>query len=485
MSIPVLSLCIFIPLTAALLLAIRGPAADGVARPVALLATAVSFGISLGVTFSYASTGETFTEQAPWFPQAGINYVLGIDGLSVYMLLLATWITLVAVWLTPAHTERPRLYYGLMLVLATGMYGVFCAIDLVLFYIFWETVFIPIYFLMAIWGAEGAQKAALKFLIFMIVGSLVMLLGIVGVYFESTPHTFDLRVLSTESFGLGFQRLAFAAFFIGFAVKVPVFPFHVWLPDAYTLSPTPLTALMSAALAAMGAYGFWRIPVSVLPDGFNTFSWLIAVLAVISIVYGDLCATAQKDLKRMTAYASVAHMGFVMLGIAAANTLGLTGSVLQTFAHGIAMASLFFVVEYLVLIAGSRDTRQLRLLWAKTPLLASAFWLVMLGSFAMPGLATFPGELTIVLGTFQRYPIAALIALAGAIITAGYIFWVLSRVTLGNTGNVTPAPKDLAGKRLVSVVIFAVLLIAIGIFPVLVTGPIQSSVEALVTRIGG
>lgn len=485
MTVPILSICIFIPLAAALLLAVRGPAADTSARMVALVATATSFALSIWVTVAYAASGATFTEQMTWFPQAGIDYILGIDGLSVYMLLLATWITLMAVWLTPQQTERPRLYYGLMLVLATGMYGVFCALDLVLFYIFWETVFIPIYFLMAIWGAKGAQRAAMKFLIFMIVGSLVMLLGVIGVYFASTPHTFDLRVLSTETFELGFQRLAFAAFFIGFAVKVPIFPFHVWLPDAYTLAPTPLTALMSAALAAMGAYGFWRIPMSVLPDGFNTFSWLIAVLAVISIIYGDICATAQKDLKRMTAYASVAHMGLVMLGIAAANTFGIRGSILQTFAHGVAMAGLFFVIEYLLELAGSRNTAQIRHLLVRAPLLASAFWLTMLASFAMPGLATFPGELTILLGAFQHYPVAALIALAGAVITAGYIFWVLSRTTLGRTETVEMLPADLAGKPLASVGIFGVLLVAIGIFPVLVTGPIQSSVQTLVTRIGG
>ena len=482
---PILSICIFVPLVAALLLATRGPAADASARQIALAATSVSFALSLWVTVSYAMTGNTFSERAQWFPQANIDYLLGIDGLSVYMLLLATGITLVATWLTPAQIERQRLYYGLMLVLATGLYGVFCALDLVLFYVFWETVFIPIYFLMSIWGAEGAQRAALKFLIFMIVGSLLMLLGIVGVYFASTPNTFDLTVLSTETFERGFQQLAFAAFFIAFAVKVPIFPFHVWLPDAYTLAPTPVTALMSAALAAMGAYGFWRIPMAVLPEGFNTFSWIIAVLAVVSIVYGDLCALAQRDLKRMTAYASVAHMGFVMLGIAAANTLGIRGSVLQTFAHGLAMAGLFFVIESLTVLAGSRDTRHLRLLLVRAPLLASAFWVMMLASFAMPGLATFPGELTILIGAFQHYPVGALIALAGAVITAGYIFWVLSRVTLGRSEQSTPLPEDLSGQRLAAAWIFGVALVVVGVLPVLITGPIQPSVDALVMRIGG
>lgn len=451
-----------------------------------MAATSVSFTLSVWVAIAYATTGEQFSERIAWFPRIGVDYIVGIDGLSVFMLLLATSMTMLALWLSPKDIVRPRLYNGLLLVLSTGMYGVFCSLDLVLFYVFWETAFIPIYFLMSIWGEKGASKAALKFLVFMLAGSLVMLVAIVAVYLQSSPSTFDLAALSQSSFALPFQRAAFAAFFVAFAVKVPVFPFHVWLPDTYTLAPTPVTALMAACLAAMGAYGFWRIPMAVFPEGFQSFAWLIALLAVVSIVYGDLCATMQRDMKRMAAYASVAHMGFVMLGAAAANILGLRGSVLQTFAHGIAMAALFFVIDDVHRLTGSRRVDEVRRLMARAPLLAAAVWIAFLGSFGMPGLATFPGELTVIVGAFERYPVMGMVALAAMIITAGYIFWVLTKITLGvRVASDTPLTTDLAGRELASITILGAALIVFGLAPILVTGPIRSTVETLVARIGG
>jgi NADH-quinone oxidoreductase subunit M len=485
MSVPVLSVCIFLPLAAALLILIGGTSAERWGRPLALAACSASLAISVWVTIAYAADGTTFVERVSWFPQIGVEYYVGIDGLSVYMLLLATWVAVMALWLSPHDVPRPRLYYALVLILAAGTFGVFCALDLLLFYVFWETVFIPIYFLITIWGEEGASAAATKFLVFMIVGSLVMLLGVVGVYFAGDPRTFDLAALAEMTLDTSFQRLAFAAFFVGFAVKVPLFPFHVWLPDAYTAAPTPITAIMSASLAAMGAYGFWRVSMAVLPDAFRDYAWLVALLATFSVVYFDICATAQRDLKRMTAYASASHMGLVMLGATAANILGVRGSVMQTFNHGLAMAALFFVVEDLDELAGTRNVLHVSRLMAAAPLLAGAVWLTMLASFGMPGLATFPGELTIILGTFQRYPVFGLIAIAAMIITAGYIFWVLSKMTLGVKTRPLPAVEhDLSGRDLAASGVFGFLLIAFGVAPILISGPIQSSVEALVSRVG-
>lgn len=485
MTAPILSVCTFLPVAAALLILVGGTSAERWARPLALATCLASFALSIWVTIAYALDGSTFAERARWFPQIGVEYYLAVDGLSVYMLLLATWIAVMAVWLTPQGIRRPRLYYVLLLVLATGTFGVFCALDLVLFYVFWETVFIPIYFLITIWGEDGAQRAATKFLVFMILGSLVMLLGVVGVYFAADPSTFDLVELARMSLDPAFQRLAFVAFFVGFAVKVPLFPFHIWLPDAYTAAPTPITGIMSASLAAMGAYGFWRVSMAVLPDAFRSYAWLIALLATFSVVYFDICATAQRDLKRMTAYASASHMGLVVLGATAANVLGVRGSVLQTFSHGIAMAALFFVVEDLLRLTGTRNVLQVTRLMAVAPLLAGALWLTMLGSFGMPGLATFPGELTIILGAFQSYPVLGLIAIAAMVITAGYIFWVLARVTLGDKSLPLPSiERDLRGRELASVGVFGFMLISFGVAPILVTGPIQSSVEALVSRVG-
>lgn len=487
MRIPLLSLIVFLPIIGAVLLGVAGPRADRWARAIALGVLGACLAGSVYVAWAYSAFGTTFAERGSWVPSAGIYYILGVDGLSVFLLLLSAAMVLISVGLSAADLMRPRLYYGLWLVLATGLLGVFCALDLVLFYVFWEVVFVPIYFLIAIWGEEGAQRAAMKFLIWMLVGSLVMLLGIVAVYFAATPHTFDLVKLAQADFAVGFQRLAFAAFFVGFAIKIPIFPFHVWLPDAYTLAPAPLTAVMAACLAAMGIYGYWRVAMSVVPAGARAFGGLVAILAAVSVVYGDLCATVQRDLKRMTAYSSISHMGFVTFGAAAANVLGVRGSVLHTFNHGVAMAALFLVIEQLRVLGGSRDPRELSALMSRAPLLAAALWVASLGSYAMPGLATFPGELTILLGAFSEYPVLALLALAASIIMAGYIFWVLARVTLGTPaeGIADGLPADLGGTPLAVSGMLGISLLVLGVAPVLITGPAAQSVGRLVARMAG
>ncbi len=487
MGFPVVSATVFAPLVGAIvLLFVRGDD-EQLPRRIALVFTAIPLGLATVIfwAFNTRAAGFQFEEHHQWIPNIGISYHVGIDGLSVLLLGMTALLTFLGVLISRNITHRIKTYFGLLLLLEMGLLGVFSSLDLILFYVFWETVFIPTYLLISIWGGPKREAAALKFLIYMLLGSLVMLVGILLIYFKSglTPLSFDIPKLATTTIPLDIQRLAFAALLVGFAVKVPIFPFHTWLPDAYTEAPTVVTILMSGALAAMGTYGFLRLALPILPKGALAFGPVVAVLAVANAIYGDLVASAQRDLKRMAAYSSISHMGFATLGVMSFSVDGIRGASLHMFNHGIIMGMFFLCVGLINRHLGTREIGGIRAMLATVPTLGALFWFASLASFGMPGTSGFVGELWIFLGAYETRAVLAVIALLGAIIMAGYIFWMLSRISFG-TKPAESTALDIQWAERFALIVLAATIIILGFYPLLALSRIGPSVPHIVSRVG-
>lgn len=487
MSFPIVTTTILVPLLGAIVSFLVRTEDEVVLRRIALVFTAIPLGLATIIFwgFNTRAAGFQFVERYEWIPGIGVSYHVGIDGQSVLLLGMTALLTFLGVLISRNVTHRTKTYFGLLMLLEMGLLGVFSSLDLILFYIFWETVFIPTYLLIGIWGGPKRETAALKFLIFMLLGSLVMLVGILIIYFRSglEPLSFDIAKLATNNMPLEIQRLAFAALFVGFAVKVPIFPFHTWLPDAYVEAPTVVTILMSGALAAMGTYGFLRLGLPILPKGAAAFGPVIAVLAVVNALYGDLVASAQRDLKRMAAYSSISHMGFATLGIMSFTTDGIRGASLHMFNHGIIMGMFFLGVGLISRHLGTRQIGEIRGMLAAIPVLGALFWFASLASFGMPGTSGFVGELWIFLGAYETRPILAVIALLGAIIMAGYIFWMLTRVSFGMPPEGSK-PLDIQLTERFALLVLALTILVLGFYPLLATARIDPSIPHIVSRIG-
>jgi NADH-quinone oxidoreductase subunit M len=360
-----LSIILFEPLAGALLLLLVNKRNEQAIRWIANVVAFAGFAISIPLWFWYnpQDANYQFVERAPWIPSIGAEYFLGVDGFSTLLILLTTMMGAIAVlssW--TAITERVKEYYIFLLVLQTGMLGAFMALDFLLFFLFWEVMLVPMYFLIGIWGSANRLYSAIKFFLYTLVGSVVMLLGILALYFNykaatgSPTGTFDITAFQHFNFPAGLQWWVFLAFFLGFAIKVPMFPFHTWLPDAHTDAPTAGSVILAAVLLKMGTYGFLRFSLPILPDASHHFVPMIVVLSIIGIVYGALVALAQKDWKRLVAYSSVSHMALVMLGMFALNPVGITGSIVQQLNHGISTGALFLLVG---VVYERRHTREI------------------------------------------------------------------------------------------------------------------------------
>src|SRR5262250_222377 len=358
-----LSIILFTPLVGAFILLLVNKKDDNAIRWIANLVALAGFAISVPLWFWYnpASAEFQFVERAPWIPSVGAEYFLGVDGLSVLLILLTTMMGFIAVlssW--TAITERVKEYYIFLLVLQTGMLGAFMSLDFLLFFLFWEVMLVPMYFLIGIWGSANRLYSAIKFFLYTLVGSVVMLLGILALYFYNHQvtgvYTFDVTVFQKANIPYNLQWWVFLAFFLGFAIKVPMFPFHTWLPDAHTDAPTAGSVILAAVLLKMGTYGFIRFSLPILPDASRTFVPMIVALSIIGVLYGALVAMAQRDWKRLVAYSSVSHMGFVMLGMFALNANGLNGSIIQQINHGVSTGALFLIVG---MIYERRHTREI------------------------------------------------------------------------------------------------------------------------------
>jgi NADH-quinone oxidoreductase subunit M len=445
-SIPLLTIIIFLPLLGALAVAIAPATA---ARPLALGFALVTWVVSLFLLVGYLPRpGFQFVETVDWIPIFGIQYKLGADGLSVALVVLTTtlsWISILASF-KPIQT-RIKEYMISFLVLEVGLIGVFLALDTFLFYIFWEIVLVPMYLIIGIWGGANRIYATIKFVLYTLVGSLLMLVAILATayaYQAGHPatgwaHAFDFEALrayaGTGGFADGLQLLAFVAFFLAFAIKVPMFPFHTWLPDAHTEAPTAGSVMLAAIMLKLGAYGFIRFAVPLYPSAAETFAPVIIVLSLIAIIYGAIVALVQPDLKRLVAYSSVSHMGFVTLGIFVFTEQGLQGAILQMINHGLITGALFLLVGVIYERTHDRTIAKMGGLSARTPVYAAVFGFFVFASAGLPGLSGFVGEFLVLLGTFQANPYAAAVATFVMILAAGYLLYMYGRVVFGEVSD--------------------------------------------------
>jgi NADH-quinone oxidoreductase subunit M len=481
---PLLSLLIFVPVAGAVvLLAVRN--ADA-ARWIALLVSIAEIGLCIPLlsNFNSALPHMQFGESAPWISGWNINYRIGVDGISVLFVALTTLLTTISIMVSwTAIQDRVREFMVAMLFLEAGMIGVFVALDLFLFYIFWEAMLIPMYLLIGIWGGPNRLYAAIKFFLYTLVGSVLMLVAILAVYFQA-GGTFDVLTLMNYKFGQTFQLWAFAAFFAAFAVKVPMFPFHTWLPDAHVEAPTAGSIILAGILIKMGAYGFVRFSLPFFPDATLFYTPAIMVLSVIAIIYGAYMAFAQTDFKKLIAYSSVSHMGFVTLGLFALNSQGLQGGLLQMLNHGISTGALFLAVGVIYERTHTRLIADYGGIASRVPVYATFLMIITLSSIGLPGTNGFIGEFTIILGAFRFKAVYAVIASLGIILGAGYMLWLYQRVAFGTVTN--PHNEHLADmnlREMAAALPLVVLVFVIGIYPNAAFGLMQASTENLINHV--
>jgi NADH-quinone oxidoreductase subunit M len=469
-----LSIVTYTPALGALLLLLpplgRQPNA---VRWIANVTTFVGFLVSLPLWFWFDkdASGFQFVERGDWIPSIGVSYFFGVDGVSVLLILLTTLLGFIAVlssW--TAITDRVRSYYVFLLLLQTGMLGVFCSLDMFLFYVFWEVMLVPMYFLIGIWGGARRLYAAIKFFLYTLVGSVVMLLGILAVYFHSrsvpgleATGTFDLTRWLAMGVPANLQFWVFLAFFLGFAIKVPMFPFHTWLPDAHVEAPTAGSVILAGVLLKMGTYGFLRFSLPLLPEATRwAVPWMVA-LSIIGIVYAALVTLVQTDMKKLVAYSSVSHLGFVMLGMFALNPLGLEGSVLQMINHGLSTGGLFLLVGIVYERRHTRLIADYGGLAHVMPIYAVVSLILFLASMGLPLLNGFIGEFMILQGAFSANRAWAYWAVSGIVLGAAYLLWLYQRVFWGNvTHDENRHLTDLSARELATLV---VLCFWIGVYP--------------------
>jgi NADH-quinone oxidoreductase subunit M len=480
---PFLDVVIFIPLAGALALGFVPKGRDDLLRWGALAVTLIAFVVSLGVLFNFDmhDAGFQLGSKASWIPDWGVTYSTGIDGISLWMIMLTTFLMPLGVLASWTITSRLKPYFIFLLALETGMLGVFASLDMFLFYLFWEVTLIPMYFLIGMWGYGNRIYAAMKFFLFTLVGSLLMLVAILFLYFAAKGGpTFDYTKLLTLDLATGTQRWLFLAFFASFAVKVPLVPLHTWLPDAHTEAPTAGSVMLAGVMLKMGAYGLIRFGIPLFPEAAKEFAPIIMGLAIVGIIYGALVAAMQKDLKRLIAYSSVAHLGFVILGIFVGTVQGMSGGILQMVNHGLSTGALFLLVGALY------DRRHTRLIAdyggiaATVPIFAGLFLFVALSSLGLPGLNGFVGEFLVLLGTFFSYRWWVIPAAFGIILAAVYLLWAYQRVFHGPiTVEENRSIPDLNWREVAMLAPLVALIVFIGVYP----KPFLERIEPAATKV--
>jgi NADH-quinone oxidoreductase subunit M len=487
----VLSIILFTPLAGALLLLFVNKHKEDAIRWIANAFALAGFLVSVPLWFWYDSSNPAwqFTERAAWIPSIGASYFLGVDGFAVLLILLTTLMGFIAIlssW--SAITERVKEFYIFMLVLQTGMIGAFVSLDFLLFFLFWEVMLVPMYFLIGIWGGGRRLYSAIKFFLYTLVGSVVMLLGILALYFQyhatTGVYTFDVTLYQQMSVPIEMQRWVFLSFFLGFAIKVPMFPFHTWLPDAHTDAPTAGSVILAAVLLKMGTYGFIRFSLPILPDATHYFVPMVAGLSIIGIVYGALVALAQSDWKRLVAYSSVSHMGLVMLGMFSLNPVGMVGSIVQQINHGISTGALFLIVGNVYERRHTREISEYGGLSKVMPVFAAVFLIMTMSSIGLPALNGFIGELLILQGVFVHSRMWAAFAASGIVLGAAYMLWLYQRTMFGKIEN--PKNEKLLDLNLREVATYAPLLVLavwIGIYPAPFINRLTTSVNRVMARV--
>ncbi|MDR5682855.1 MAG: NADH-quinone oxidoreductase subunit M [Armatimonadota bacterium] len=465
MNVPVLSLLVFLPVAGACVVALM-PRREGVLRGTALVFVFATLLVA-GAVFSRFPTGAAgfaFVERAPWIPALGIGYHLGIDGISLLLVLLTALLffaALVGTWDAVRH--RLKEYLALLLLLEGAILGTFLALDLVLFYVFWEAVLIPMYFLIGIWGAERRSYAAIKFFLFTMAGSVFMLLAIIGLYRET--GTFDLVRLYELGVPSARQPLLFAAFALAFAIKVPVFPLHTWLPDAHTEAPTAGSVILAGVLLKMGTYGLVRFCLPLFPEAAEAAApWMVA-LGLVGIVYGAAVAFAQADVKRLVAYSSVSHLGFVVLGTFVFTLQGLQGALLQMVNHGLSTGALFLIVGILYERAHTRSMEGYGGVAKVMPTFAALSLIVVFSSAALPGTAGFVGEFLILLGALRADWRFAAVAAVGVVLSAVYLLWMVQKIYFGPVRVEAARFVTLRWGETLALVVLVAAILWIGLYP--------------------
>jgi len=485
MGFPILSMLIFLPLAGAALILLMNRANDKAIRMVSLLFSIATFALSLPLFTSFDKTTHLmqFVERYAWIPSLNINYYLGLDGISVLFVLLSTLVTILCVLISwESIKTKTKEFFISLLVMEGAMIGVFCSLDFMLFYIFWEAMLIPMYLLIGVWGGPNRVYAAVKFFLYTLVGSVLMLVGIIVLYFYA-GRTFDILDLMTKAYPYKMQLMLFWAFFAAFAVKVPMFPVHTWLPDAHTEAPTAGSVILAAVLIKMGAYGFLRFSMPLLPDASRAMTPVMLALSVIAIIYGGIICLAQTDLKRLIAYSSVSHMGFVTLGIFALNTQGVEGGILQMLNHGIVTGALFLSVGIIYDRTHTRVIADYGGVASVMPVYASLFIVFTLASIGLPATNGFIGEFLILLGGFTANQWAGVLAASGIIIGAGYMLWLYQRVFFMKTNPKVAGLQDVNMRELITLLPMVVLIFWIGIYPNVFLSFMHPSVRHLLERV--
>src|SRR5687768_2468053 len=443
-----LTLVTFLPMVGVAMVLLIPRAKEALIKQVALLTTAVTLAVGVVILFRFdydAAEKLQFTVDKSWIEVISSRYHIGLDGISLPLLILTLGITLLCIvysWDHFPEPHNPKAFLALILVLETGMAGTFVAQDLILFFIFFELVLLPMYFMIGVWGGPNRDYASIKFFLFTLFGSALMLLSFLALFFLSEPHTFDMVKLTEmhgEGIAHGTQLLTFGGLFLGFAIKVPMFPFHTWLPDAHTEAPTVGSVILAAVLLKLGTYGFVRIALPILPEAAHSWAPYIGALAVIGIIYGALGCLAQKDMKRLIAFSSVAHMGFVMLGISTLTSFGINAAIFGMVAHGLITGMLFFIAGSVQERFHTRELSRLGGLLLQAPRMGWMLGFCVFASLGLPGLAGFWGEFPAILSAYQpaaglsetTFRVYMAVAAIGTVFAAGYLLWMLQRVAFG------------------------------------------------------
>ncbi|MGA7828087.1 MAG: NADH-quinone oxidoreductase subunit M [Geobacteraceae bacterium] len=482
---PILSILILLPLAGAVLLPLfgRGHGCKVWALAVTLTETALS--LPLYFSFNFTTAKYQFVENVQWIPSLNINYTVGVDGISLLLVLMTTVIMPLCVLCSwRSIVNRTREFFACILLMETTMVGVFLALDFVLFFLFWEAMLIPMFLLIGVWGGPRKVYAAVKFFLYTLAGSMFLPVAVIVLYLHSTPHTFSIPALMGQAYPVSMQVWVFLAFFLAFAVKVPMFPFHTWLPAAHVEAPTAGSVILASVLLKMGAYGFLRFALPMTPLGVAKFGPWVLALSIAAILYGGFTALAQSDMKRLVAYSSVAHMGFVTFGIFLLNSRGVEGAILQMVNHGITTGALFLCVGIIYERTHSRELATASGIGRAMPAYVTALTIFGLSSFAFPGTNSFVGEFLILAGGFSTSPIVTAFTIPGVVVGAAYMLRMLQRMIWGGTDNPDSSKLlDLNLREMATLAVLLIFVVWIGLSPAPFTDVLHPSVEHLLGQV--